>query len=101
MRLDLLLCRLRFVKSRSQAQRWICEGHMRLNGQRAARPDCAIRAGDVLTLPVGHAVRVVAIDALPERRGPPAEARAHYRELDARNPAAIAGASETRGPATP
>ena len=101
MRLDLLLCRLRFVKSRSQAQRWIAEGHMRLNGQRAARPDCAIKAGDVLTLPVGRAVRVVAVDALPARRGPPAEARAHYRELDAANPAAIAGKSANQGSATP
>ncbi|GGD61705.1 RNA-binding S4 domain-containing protein [Erythrobacter arachoides] len=80
MRLDLLLCRLRFAKSRNVAQRWILEGHMRLNGQRVMRPDCAIKAGDVLTLPLPRGVRLIAIDALPIRRGPAGEAQRHYRE---------------------
>ena len=34
MRLDKLLFNLRLAKSRAMAQRWIVEGHMRLNGQR-------------------------------------------------------------------
>ena len=80
MRLDLLLCRLRFSKSRSLAQRWIAEGHIRRNGVRVLASDEPISPGDVLTLPIGRAVRVIAIESLPERRGPPAEARSHYHE---------------------
>ncbi|RJY09591.1 S4 domain-containing protein [Aurantiacibacter aquimixticola] len=83
MRLDLLLCRLRFAKSRAVAQRWIGEGHIRCNGERVVRIDRPITAGDVLTLPIGRGVRVIAIETLPERRGPAGEAQAHYRVLDA------------------
>lgn len=97
MRLDLLLVRLRLAKSRAVAQKWIGEGHMRLNGARVIDSNAAIGVGDVLTLPFRRAVKVIAIDALPARRGPAAEARAHYRELDARNPIAIAGANNLKG----
>lgn len=81
MRLDLLLTRLRFAKSRAVAQRWICEGHMRCNSARVTDADHPVSAGDVLTLPMGRTVRIIAIDALPDRRGPAAEAQAHYHEL--------------------
>ena len=83
MRLDLLLVRLRFVKSRSIAQRWIGEGHMRLNGMRITRADAGIAVGAVLTLPLANGVRVILIDSLPQRRGPPSEARGCYHDLDA------------------
>lgn len=105
MRLDLLLCRLRFAKSRAVAQRWIGEGHMRLNGERVLRVDVAIAPGDVLTLPMqgftGRAVRVIAIDALPGRRGPAREAREHYRDLDAHAAIGIAGPAPQKGPHDP
>lgn len=81
MRLDLLLCRLRFAKSRAAAKRWIDEGHIRCNGKRVLRSDHAISAGDILTLPIGRTVKVVAVQALPDRRGPGSEAAAHYRTL--------------------
>ncbi|RPF71376.1 S4 domain-containing protein [Aurantiacibacter spongiae] len=97
MRLDLLLCRLRFAKSRAVARRWIGEGHMRCNGNRVERPDRPVFPGDVLTLPVGRQVRVIAVEALPERRGPASEARTHYRDLDAPAPIAIAGAMPCDG----
>jgi len=92
MRLDLLLVRLRFAKSRAVAQRWIEEGHIRCNRMRVTRPDQAVSVDDVLTLPIGREVRIIAIEALPERRGPAKEARLHYRELDAGRSIAIAGA---------
>ena len=92
MRLDLLLVRLRFAKSRTVAQRWIAGAHIRCNGRRVTRPDHAIAPGDVLTLPIGRGVRVIALESLPDRRGPAKEARTHYRELDARPSIAIAGA---------
>jgi ribosome-associated heat shock protein Hsp15 len=101
MRLDLLLCRLRFARSRAVAQRWIGEGHMRSNGARVTRSDLAVTAGDVLTLPAARGVKVIAIDTLPDRRGPAAEARAHYRELDAASPFAIGAANNQKGSSPP
>src|SRR5690554_6360704 len=91
MRLDRLLFQLRFARSRTLAQRWIAEGHMRRNGHRVTRQDQPVAAGDVLTLPLLSGVRVVEILVLPSRRGPPAEAKACYRDLDAGGSIAIAG----------
>ncbi len=79
MRLDRLLFFLRFARSRTAAQRWIAEGHIRCNGARVTRLDQAIAAGDVLTLPLARDVLTIELVALPERRGPPAEAKACYR----------------------
>lgn len=90
MRADLLLFRLRLAKSRALAQARIAEGHMRLNGQRLIARDKAVAVGDVLTLPLGRTVQVVEIVSLPQRRGPPPEARACYRVLDAGGSFAIA-----------
>lgn len=90
MRADLLLFRLRLAKSRAIAQVRIAEGHMRLNGQRLVARDKAVGVGDVLTLPLAGSVRVVEILSLPDRRGPPAEARGCYRVLDAGGSFAIA-----------
>jgi ribosome-associated heat shock protein Hsp15 len=91
MRIDRLLWFLRFAKSRSLAQRWIAEGHIRRNGERVTRQDQAIAVGDVLTLPLRSKVLPIEIVALPARRGPVAEARACYRPLDASDAIAIAG----------
>jgi len=40
------------------------------------------RIGDVLTVATGGGVRVVELLALPDRRGSPAQAASHYREVD-------------------
>jgi ribosome-associated heat shock protein Hsp15 len=83
MRIDRLLFVLRFARSRTLAQRWIAEGHIRRNGERVTRQDLPVAVGDVLTLPLKRAVLVIELLALPERRGPTGEARACYRQLDA------------------
>ena len=83
MRLDRLLWFLRFARTRSAAQRWITEGHIRRNGERVVRQDQAISVGDVLTLPLRSCVLPIEILVLPTRRGPASEARACYRPLDA------------------
>jgi ribosome-associated heat shock protein Hsp15 len=83
MRLDRLLWFLRFARTRSAAQRWIAEGHIRRNGERVVRQDQAIAVGDVLTLPLRSRVLPIEILVLPTRRGPVSEARACYRPLDA------------------
>ncbi len=91
MRLDLLLFNLRFAKSRTLAQRWIAEGHIRCNRERVVRQDLDVAAGDVLTLPLRSRVLVIEILALPARRGPASEARVCYRPLDAGTADGLAG----------
>jgi len=97
LRLDKLLWFLRLTKTRALAQERIASGHLRLNGRRVARSAQGIRAGDVLTLPAGERVLAIEIITLPKRRGPPPEAQACYRTLDASPPIAIA-AGETAQP---
>lgn len=101
MRLDLLLCRLRFVRSRSRAQDLAQGGLIRCNGARVVRASHPVCAGDVLTLPGSAGPALVEILALPARRGPPAEARAHYRELDRTGESTIAGEPKPISERTP
>ncbi len=82
MRIDRLLCCLRFTRTRSAARALIERGHVRRNGERVLRSSREIGVGDVLTLPLGKSVKLVEILQLPERRGPAREAQACYRELD-------------------
>jgi ribosome-associated heat shock protein Hsp15 len=93
-RLDRLLFNLRFARSRTLAQRWIAEGHIRLNRERVVRQDQAVAVGDVLTLPLRSKVLVIELLGLPARRGPASEARACYRPLDAGRANGLAGRAE-------
>ena len=99
MRLDLLLMRLRFVRSRGQAQHCIAEGHIRRNRHRATKPSQPVEVSDVLTLPLAGAtagaVVVIEILALPVRRGPAREAQEHYRVLDQGWKIALAGRQQS------
>lgn len=95
MRIDRLLCHLRLVRTRGLAQRLIESGHVRCNGVRVVRTSHAVALGDVLTVPLGSAVKVMEVLALPDRRGPAHEAQACYRVLDARGETAIAAGEDT------
>lgn len=81
LRLDKWLWHARFFKSRSQAAAFCAEGRLRLNRRHIGRASAALRVGDVLTFPLGNAIRVVRVLALGKRRGPPAEARTLYQDL--------------------
>ncbi|WP_420606119.1 RNA-binding S4 domain-containing protein [Novosphingopyxis sp.] len=81
LRVDKLLWFLRFAKSRTRAQAIVAAGHIRLNGRRVERGSACVRPGDVISLPIGEAVRVIRVVALPARRGPPAEAGSCYEEI--------------------
>ena len=81
-RIDRLLCYLRFVKTRSQAHHLIDAGHIRCNGIRVERDSYAVEVGSVLVLPLGASTRVIEILEIPLRRGPPAIAQSCYRVLD-------------------
>ena len=102
MRLDLVLCRLRFVRTRSAARRLIESGYLRLNGQRVERAARAVAPGDVLTIPRRQGVIVIRLESLPQRRGPPCEADTCYSLLDRQGfdplaaPPATIGAQGTR-----
>lgn len=91
LRLDKWLWHARFFKSRSLAAAYCAEGRLRLNRRHIDRASAPVRVGDVLTFPLGNAIRVVRVLALGTRRGPPAEARALYAEISAaeRSPAAL------------
>ena len=90
MRADQAVWFLRFAASRSLAQKWVADGHFRLNGRRIEKPGRAVKAGDVLTLPLRTRVLVIELLALPARRGPPGEAQSCYRVLDERGANPIA-----------
>ena len=82
MRIDKLLWYLRLAHTRSVAQAMAEAGHIRLNGRRIDRAHQKVAVGDVLTLPRSEGVKVIAIVALPVRRGPAPEAQSCYLALD-------------------
>lgn len=90
LRLDRLLCYLRFARTRSRAQSLIKTGHMRVNGMRVARCSHPVHPDDVLTCPNGKAVVVARIMGLPDKRCSAIEARNHYAILDPQGQSAIA-----------
>ena len=86
-RVDLWLVRARFLKTRAAAARLVSEGGVRVIREGSARlidkPSVEIVIGDGLTFPHAGGLKTVRVEALPARRGPPAEARALYSEVDA------------------
>ena len=69
------------MKTRALAQALAEEGRIRIGGRLIDRAHAPVRVGDVLSFAQRGEVRVLRIEALPQRRGPPAEARAVYTEL--------------------
>ncbi|MDQ2893680.1 MAG: S4 domain-containing protein [Pseudomonadota bacterium] len=88
MRLDRFLWHARLARTRSAAHDFACAGRLRLDGRAIERAATPVRVGNILTFALGQHIRVIRIEALPTRRGPPAEARACYQDL------AIANASQ-------
>lgn len=92
LRLDKFLWFARIVKTRALAQALAEQGRIRIGGRVVDRAHAPVRVGDVLSFAQRGAVRVLKVEALPARRGPPAEARALYAEVPE-------GSSETPLPA--
>jgi ribosome-associated heat shock protein Hsp15 len=86
-RIDVWLHRARFAKTRAAASRLVTEGGVRVVRDGASRvldkASTEVTVGDALLLPLRGLVRTVRIERLGERRGPAAEARQLYSELDA------------------
>ncbi|WP_066799763.1 RNA-binding S4 domain-containing protein [Sphingomonas soli] len=85
MRLDRFLWFARLAKTRSAAQAIAEKGTLRLDGRRIERSAVPVRIGSVLAFPLYGQVCVIRVEALPARRGPPAEARACYQSLITEN----------------
>lgn len=83
MRVDRFLFFTRLTKSRTLAQGIVEEGHVRVDGKRVAKSSEEVRAGSIVALPLHGNVRVFKVLSLPSRRGPAAEARSHYEEVEA------------------
>ena len=81
LRLDKFLWFARIVKSRALAQQLAEEGRIRIDGRVIDRAHAPVRPGDVLSFALRGEVKVLRIESLPKRRGPPAEAHSLYCEL--------------------
>ena len=81
MRIDRYLHCIRLVKSRTLAQSLIDTGYIRLDGHRVEKPSDQVHVGSTIALPLHGKVRVLRVLALPQRRGPAAEARLCYEEV--------------------
>ncbi len=84
LRLDKFLWFARVVKTRALAQQLAEEGRLRIDGRVVDRAHAPVRVGDVLSFALRGSVRVLKVEALPARRGPPAEARLLYTEVSER-----------------
>ena len=80
-RIDKWLWHARVVRTRSDATGLMKAGHVRLNGQRVTASSHPVRAGDVVTLALDRAVRVIRVEGFCEKRGSAATTRALYRDL--------------------
>jgi ribosome-associated heat shock protein Hsp15 len=80
-RLDKYLWFVRLAKTRSLAQEIAASGHLRIDGRAVDRAHATVRPGNVLSFPLHGRVRVIRIEALPNRRGPAPEAQACYTDL--------------------
>jgi ribosome-associated heat shock protein Hsp15 len=80
-RLDKWLVYARFAKTRSVATSLIEDGRVRLNGARITQPTRQVGGGDVLTLALPHATKVVRVLGAAERRGSFATAQMLYEDL--------------------
>jgi ribosome-associated heat shock protein Hsp15 len=82
MRLDRFLWFARLSASRSFAQALATSGHLRLDGRPITKPATSVRSGQILTFATHRGdVRVVRIESLPARRGPPTEAHTCYTDV--------------------
>jgi len=82
LRLDKWLWHARFARTRSLAAKLVAEARFRINGNPTGKAHHAVRAGDVLTFPLGPHIRVIKVLALGVRRGPAPEARTLYEDLE-------------------
>jgi ribosome-associated heat shock protein Hsp15 len=88
-RIDKWLWHARVVRTRTAAAALADAGHVRINGQRVDAASRAVRVGDVVTVALDRAVRVLKVLGFAERRGSADDARRLCESLEpAASPAA-------------
>jgi ribosome-associated heat shock protein Hsp15 len=85
-RLDRFLWFARLAKTRSAAQAIAEKGTLRLDGRRIERSAAPVRVGTIIVFPLYGKVLALRVEALPKRRGPPAEAAELYTRLETQAP---------------
>ena len=85
-RIDKWLWHARFVRTRTAAAALAESGHVRVNGARIRAASQPVRPGDVVTLALDRAVRVIRVVAFSERRGSAAQAATLYEWVDLDRP---------------
>ena len=80
-RIDKWLWHARMVRTRTNAAALTAAGFVRLNGKRMTAASHPVRIGDVVTVALDRAVRVVRVEGLCEKRGAAPLARTLYRDL--------------------
>lgn len=86
MRIDRFLWFARLAKTRSMAQTIANKGTLRIDGRRIDRSHAIVRIGSVLAWPWNGQVRIIRVEALPDRRGPAAEAATLYTAIESATP---------------
>jgi ribosome-associated heat shock protein Hsp15 len=80
-RIDKWLWFARLARSRTQAQRVVVSGGVRINREKIGGASHPVKVGDTLTIGLESGVRVLRILATGTRRGPAAEARLLFEDL--------------------
>ena len=81
-RIDKWLWHARVVRTRSAAAALAASGHVRVNGRRIAAASHAVRSGDVVTVTLDRAIRVLKVLDFAERRGSAIAAQALCEDLE-------------------
>ena len=97
-RLDKWLWCARVMRARSDCAALVAQGSIRINRQPTEKPHARLRVGDVLTIPVRGEVRVLRVLALAVRRGPSAEARLLYADVQEGTSTSCADANSSAYP---
>jgi ribosome-associated heat shock protein Hsp15 len=80
-RIDRWLWHACLTRTRGAAAALADSGYVRVNGQRVRAASRVVHTGDVITIALQHAVRVLKVRGFVERRGPAATGATLYEEL--------------------
>jgi ribosome-associated heat shock protein Hsp15 len=80
-RIDKWLWHARVVRTRTAAAALVNGGNVRLNGARIGAASQPVRAGDVVTIALDRAVRLLKVTGFAERRGDADAARLLWEDL--------------------
>lgn len=80
-RIDRWLWHARFARTRTAAQALAASGHVRVNREKVHSTSRRLRLGDVLTIALPNAVRVVRVIGVSERRVSPSATSGLYEDI--------------------